>query len=130
MARVRLTTDEQQAWIVSGERDLPEEDRAKLRKGELESQYRMREPGGDDFPQLVELRYSPNSEIRLHSHDEAEIIYILEGEMRINNRKLGPGATLTIPGGVFYGFHAGPEGLRFLNFRPRQDLTFNLPPER
>ena len=26
------------------------------------------------------------------------------------------------------GFHAGPEGLRILNFRPRNDTTFNLPP--
>ena len=48
--------------------------------------------------------------------------------MRINNRTVGPGACLTIPGGVFYGFHAGPEGLRILNFRPRNDTTFNLPP--
>ncbi|MCB2060029.1 MAG: cupin domain-containing protein [Novosphingobium sp.] len=127
MARVRLTTEEQQPWIVSGERNISEEERNKLRRGELTSEYRMREPGGDDFPQLVELRYQPDSEIRLHSHDEDEIIYVLEGAMRINNRIVGPGACLTIPGGVFYGFHAGPEGLRILNFRPRNDTTFNLP---
>lgn len=127
MARVRLTTEEQQPWIVSGERNISDEERDKLRQGELTSEYRMREPGGDDFPQLVELRYQPDSEIRLHSHDEDEIIYILEGSMRINNRTVGPGSCLTIPGGVFYGFHAGPEGLRILNFRPRNDTTFNLP---
>lgn len=129
MARVRLTTEEQQPWIVSGERNISEEERDKLRQGELTSEYRMREPGGDDFPQLVELRYRPDSEIRLHSHDEDEIIYVLEGSMRINNRTAGPGSCLTIPGGVFYGFHAGPDGLRILNFRPRNDTTFNLPKE-
>ena len=128
MARVRLTTEEQQPWIVSGERNISDEERDKLRQGELTSEYRMREPGGEDFPQLVELRYQPDAEIRLHSHDEDEIIYVLEGGMRINNRTVGPGACLTIPGGVFYGFHAGPEGLRILNFRPRNDTTFNLPP--
>lgn len=127
MARVRLTTEEQQEWIVSGERSLDDDERAKLRKGELTSEYRMREPGGDDFPQLVELRYRPDAEIRLHSHDEDEIIYVLEGEMRISNRVVGRGGCLTIPGGVFYGFHAGPKGLRILNFRPRQDTTFHLP---
>ncbi|MCB2073791.1 MAG: cupin domain-containing protein [Novosphingobium sp.] len=128
MARVRLTTEDQQSWIVSGERNISEDERGKLRSGELTSEYRLREPGSDDFPQLVELRYQPDSEIRLHSHDEDEIIYVLEGAMRINNRTVGPGACLTIPGGVFYGFHAGPEGLRILNFRPRNDTTFNLPP--
>lgn len=112
MARVRLTTEDQQEWIVSGERDLDEEERGKLRHGELTSAYRLREPGDADSPQLVELRYEPDAEIRVHSHDEDEIIYVLSGEMRINNRKLGPGATLTVPGGVFYGFRAGPEGLR------------------
>ncbi len=128
MARVRLTTEDQQSWTVSGERDLDEGERAKLRQGELTSAYRMREPGDASSPQLVELRYEPDAEIRVHSHDEDEIIYVLSGEMRINNRKFGPGATLTVPGGVFYGFHAGPEGLRILNFRPRIDTSFNLPP--
>jgi len=130
MAKVRLTTEEQQPWIVSGERSISDEERGKLRRGELTSSFRMREPGSASSPQLVELRYEPDAEIRLHSHDEDEIIYVLEGAMRINNRTVGPGACLTIPGGVFYGFHAGPEGLKILNFRPREDTTFNLPPNQ
>jgi len=128
MAKVRLTTHDQQDWIVSGERDLDHAERAKLRQGELTSAYRMREPGDADSPQLVELRYEPDAEIRVHSHDEDEIVYVLSGEMRINNRVVGPGATLTVPGGVFYGFRAGPMGLTILNFRPRPDASFNLPP--
>ncbi len=128
MAKVRLTTEEKLPWIISGERNLPDEERGKLREGELQSAYRVREPGSEAHPQLVELRYEPDSEIRVHSHDEDEIIYVLGGAMRINNRVLGPGATLTIPGGTFYGFHAGKDGLSILNFRPRADTTFNLPP--
>lgn len=128
MARVRLTTDDQQDWVVSGQRSLSEEERGKLREGELQSEFRIREPGSEENPQLVELRYTPDSEIRLHSHDEDEIIYVLDGTMRINNRSVGPGACLTIPGGTFYGFHAGSDGLRILNFRPRTDESFNLPP--
>ncbi|MGE3690784.1 MAG: cupin domain-containing protein [Novosphingobium sp.] len=127
MNRVRVTTQDRQEWIVSGERDLGAAERAKLRQGELTSAYRMREPGGDKSPQLVELRYEADAEIRIHSHDEDEIIYVLSGEMRIGNRKLGPGATLTVPGGVFYGFRAGPKGLTILNFRPCADASFNLP---
>lgn len=127
MARVRLTTEDQQPWIRSDNSDWEEVEHDKLGEGELSTQYRMREPGSEAHPQLVELRYEPNAEISIHSHDEDEIMYVLEGEMRINNRSVGPGACLTIPGGVFYGFHAGPNGLRILNFRPREDLTFNLP---
>jgi len=130
MARVRLTTEEQQPWVVSGERSISDDERDKLRQGELTSEFRIREPGSDHNPQLVELRYQPDAEIRLHSHDEDEIVYVLDGTMRINNRTVGAGACLTIPGGVFYGFHAGPEGLRILNFRAREDTTFNLPPQQ
>jgi quercetin dioxygenase-like cupin family protein len=130
MARVRLTTEDQQPWIVSGDRRLSDEERGKLREGELRSEFRIREPGSAEHPQLVELRYAPDSEISLHAHDEDEILYVLEGEMRINNRSVGPGACLTIPGGVFYGFRAGPQGLKILNFRPREDGTFHLPPAR
>lgn len=130
MVRVRLTTEDQQDWIVSGQRSIDDDERSKLQQGELTSEFRMREPGGADFPQLVELRYQPNAEIQIHSHDEDEIIYVLKGSMRIGNRIVGPGSTLTVPGGVFYGFHAGPDGLKILNFRPREDTTFNLPPEQ
>lgn len=130
MARVRLTTEDQQEWVVSGKRDLSDDERGKLRDGELRSEFRIREPGNADHPQLVELRYAPDSEISIHSHDEDEIIYVLEGEMRINNRAIGPGACLTIPGKTFYGFRAGPLGLKILNFRPREDSTFNLPPAK
>jgi quercetin dioxygenase-like cupin family protein len=130
MAKVRLTTAEKAEWIVSGERKLDAGERAKLRSGELTSSYSIREPGDAASPQLVELTYEPNAEIRTHCHDEDEIIYVLSGAMRIGARTVGPGACLTVPGGVFYGFHAGPEGLHILNFRARPDSSFHLPPEK
>src|SRR5579862_6123317 len=115
MVKVRLTTSEQCQWVVSGHRDITEDERATLRKGEITSEFKIRENGSDQTPQLVELRYQPNAEIQVHSHDEEEIIYVLEGSMRINNRMVGPGACLYIAGRTFYGFHAGPEGLHILN---------------
>ena len=130
MPRVRLTTQDQQPWVVSGQRSLSDEERGKLRQGELTSEFRIREPGSGEHPQLVELRYQPGAEISIHSHDEDEILYVLDGEMRINNRSVGPGACLTIPGGTFYGFRAGPQGLRILNFRPCEDSSFHLPTEQ
>jgi quercetin dioxygenase-like cupin family protein len=128
MAKVRLTTGEEQDWIVSGERQRDAAERARMTQGELTSSYRIREPGGPASPQLVELRYQPDAEIQTHCHDEDEIIYVLSGAMVIGARTVGPGACLTVPGGVFYGFRAGPEGLAILNFRARPDGSFHLPP--
>jgi quercetin dioxygenase-like cupin family protein len=130
MAKVRLTTADQQDWIVSGERKLDDAERSKLKQGELTSSYRIREPGDASSPQLVELRYEPGAEIQTHCHDEDEIIYVLSGAMVIGARTVGPGACLTVPGGVFYGFQAGPEGLAILNFRARPDGSFHLPPKQ
>ena len=130
MPKVRVTANDEQPWTVSGDRPIDDDERAKLRQGELTSAFRIREPGSEGAPQLVELRYEPGAEIRTHAHDEDEIIYVLDGAMRVGARTLGPGACLTIAGGVFYGFHAGDEGLRILNFRARADASFHLPPTR
>jgi mannose-6-phosphate isomerase-like protein (cupin superfamily) len=130
MGKVRLTTGDQQEWILSGERQLDDAERGKLRQGELTSSYRIREPGDAASPQLVELTYEPGAEIQTHCHDEDEIIYVLSGAMVIGARTVGPGACLTVPGKTFYGFHAGPEGLHLLNFRARPDGSFHLPPEK
>ncbi len=127
MTKVHLTTADQCPWVVSGQRNLSDTERADLRQGELTSEYKVREGGSGGMPQLVELRYQPGAEIQVHSHDEDEIMYILEGSMRINNRTVGPGGCLYIAGGTFYGFHAGADGLHILNFRPRADTTFKLP---
>jgi hypothetical protein len=35
------------------------------------------------------------------------------------------GSSAMFPGKTLYGFSAGPEGLRFLNFRARRDATFH-----
>jgi mannose-6-phosphate isomerase-like protein (cupin superfamily) len=128
MAKVRLTTGDQQVWIVSGEHDMDEAERSKLKQGELTTSYRIREPGDEASPQLVELTYQPDAEIQTHCHDEDEIIYVLSGAMLIGARTVGPGACLTVPGRTFYGFRAGPEGLHILNFRARPDTSFHLPP--
>jgi quercetin dioxygenase-like cupin family protein len=127
MAKVRLTTSEQCPWMTMSNAPPTDETRAKLDAGELSSEFKVREAGSEATPQLVELRYQPNAEIRLHAHDEDEIIYVLEGAMLLNSRVVGPGACLYIAGHTFYGFHAGPDGLHILNFRPRNDTTYHLP---
>jgi hypothetical protein len=43
---------------------------------------------------------------------------------------VGPGTSIYIDGGTFYGFTAGEHGVHFLNFRSHLDNTFHLPGKR
>jgi hypothetical protein len=52
-----------------------------------------------------------------HSHSEDEIIFVTAGAIRLGNRIYGPGTALAIAANVKYGFHSGPDGLQFINFR-------------
>lgn len=123
MARVRVRTRKPEDFRMISDL-VPPEDRKKFSETELNSRIRFIEQGDEKSLQLLELDYLPNAAIDIHAHREDEIIYVVAGEMHIGNRMLGPGATVFIAGHTLYGFKAGPEGLRMLNFRPRSDLTF------
>lgn len=79
---------------------------------------------GVGSPQLFEARIAPDEEISLHAHAEDEIIYILEGELQIGRKRLGPGASVFVAGNTLYGFRSGAAGVRFLNFRARGNTSF------
>ena len=130
MAKVRIRTGEELEWKTSGIRADNEAARAILEDGGPASAYRIREPGTDMDPQLVELRFHAGEVVELHCHDEPEIMYILKGSMKLGSRTVGPGASITIAGGTFYGFTAGPQGVHFLNFRSHLDNSFHLPGKR
>jgi hypothetical protein len=61
--------------------------------------------------------YVGGNPVAVHSHSEDEIIFVRDGELRVGNRAYGPGAALAIAANTKYGFHAGPAGLSFVNFR-------------
>jgi mannose-6-phosphate isomerase-like protein (cupin superfamily) len=130
MVKVRITTPEQHPWQVSGERVESELSHVIMEDGGPASAYKIREPGTDVAPQLVELRFHPGEVVELHCHDEDEIMYILDGTMELGNRSVGPGGCIYVGGGVFYTFTAGPEGVHFLNFRSHIDNSFHLPNRR
>jgi hypothetical protein len=69
-------------------------------------------------PSLVSTRYAPNAAVGLHCHDAAQIILVVEGELRQGNRVVKEGQGYYTPAGSFYGFTAGPQGVRTLEFRP------------
>lgn len=61
--------------------------------------------------------YVPDSHTPLHSHSEDEVIFILDGAMRLGAKLYGPGSAVAIHANTKYKFDAGPEGLSFVNFR-------------
>jgi hypothetical protein len=54
----------------------------------------------------------------VHSHSEDEVIFVTDGHMRLGNRLYGAGTALAIAAETFYSFAVGPDGLKFVNFRP------------
>jgi len=60
---------------------------------------------------------TPDSETVLHSHSEDEIIFVRKGGIRLGNKLYPAGPALFIAAYTKYGFHSGPEGLGFVNFR-------------
>ncbi len=67
-----------------------------------------------------------DAEAGIHSHSEHEIIFVLEGEMRLGARLYGPGTALAIAADTLYSFTPGPSGLHFANFRAAKpgDIRF------
>src|SRR5687768_3614450 len=88
---------------------------------ELRHEDRLHHPGENGTLRLHEIKLPPDSTIAPHSHDSDEIIYVVAGELVLGARRLGPGASVFIPGGTLYAVRSGPDGLEFLNFRARPD---------
>jgi uncharacterized cupin superfamily protein len=74
--------------------------------------------------QLFEIFLEPGLEISTHAHADDEIVVVTEGELQIGRRVCGPGSSFFIPGDTLYGFRAGTEGCRYLNFRAQADSTY------
>ncbi len=97
---------------------------AKMSPAERDADVRLLHTGDGNGLQLFEASIAPDAEISLHAHAEDEIIYILEGELLIGRKRLGPGASAFIAGNTLYGFRSGTAGVRFLNFRGRGNTSF------
>jgi len=123
MARIEFSGPEVQPFRRVGD-FVTDEMAVKLAPGELESEVRSHHPGADDRLQMFEVKAAAGAEFNAHSHDEDEIILVVEGELHAGSQVVGPGGSMYVPGGTVYAFRAGPEGLRFFNFRPRLDATY------
>jgi uncharacterized cupin superfamily protein len=64
-----------------------------------------------------------------HSHSEDEILYVLDGEIRVGTALLEPDMGAAISGNEIYGFRSGDRGFRFLNYR-RDVSTYRSPAQK
>ena len=128
MAKIIFIHPEEQNFIRTADLLVGERNaaiRATLSEAEQESTaVWFRHPGSDSELQLFEVRLEPNSVAAPHAHASDEIMVVVDGEMWFGAQRCGPGTSVYIPGNTLYGFRAGPNGARFMNFRPRRDGTY------
>lgn len=123
MARVRIHDATDQDWHLIREW-TSDEIAGQISELELASSIREHARGSESTLQLFEVKFLPGTLVDIHAHDEEEIMYVVEGEMLVGERSLRAGSSVYIAGSTLYSFRAGPNGLRVLNFRPRQDATY------
>jgi quercetin dioxygenase-like cupin family protein len=126
MAKVRIIAAEDSPFVQARDQVDPREYAPGSPKAEeiIASQVRYHHPGSDRELQMFEVEMTPNSEVKSHAHTEDEIIVVVEGELRVGKQTLRAGSSVYVPGETLYGFKVGPSGVRYLNFRPRQDRTY------
>jgi quercetin dioxygenase-like cupin family protein len=126
MKRIRIVAADDSPFIRA--RDRTDRDRSRpggATQAEIDATlYRSHHPGSATSPQLFEIRIEPNCEVQRHAHSEDEIIAVIEGEIHVGSTVLRAGSSLAIDAYTLYGFRTGPDGVRFLNFRPRADSVY------
>lgn len=103
---------------------LAPEKLAKLTNGEADGYTRRFFPESDEILQGFEVELGPDAEIGPHAHSAAEIILVLQGSIQLGARVATAGDAVYVAANTLYGFHAGPEGCRFFNFRADVDTSY------
>jgi hypothetical protein len=125
MGEIRFASPEDTPQIIPNDvvSGLTEEQAMAYSDGSQNVLVRRYHPGSDTELQMFEVTMRPNDVAPVHAHEESEIIYVTAGELRFGRRVLRAGSSVFITGRTLYKFEAGAEGVTFLNFRPRQDLS-------
>ena len=66
----------------------------------------------------------PDTVVHSHAHLCDEIFYVIAGQLILGSRVLEPGSSVFIPGLTLYSFRTGPDGVHFVNFRPRSGAAY------
>ena len=76
--------------------------------------FQQQGPGGFS---LVSIEFAPGYTLPRHSHSSDCLYYIIEGSIVMGRRELGPGDGFFLPAEQPYAYHAGPDGVKLLEFR-------------
>ena len=104
---------------------VPQEFLNLLSESDREAQIAMHFTGQGGLA-LMEIIEDPNGSATLHSHDQEEIFYVLEGELLFGKRVCKAGDSINIKAGTQYTFKTGAQGCRYLKFTASADNSFNL----
>jgi hypothetical protein len=66
---------------------------------------------------LVTVEFEPGFLVARHSHTSDCLYYIVEGDIALGRRVLGPGDGFFLPADHPYGYRVGPRGVKLLEFR-------------
>ena len=106
MSKIVITNVEEAPWVRESQNDAGRKTGVQV-VGEVQEGMRA-------FIMNVAADY----ETEVHSHSQDEVIVVVEGELRMGNRVLGPNSILLIPKDIQYRLGAGKDGARFINVRP------------
>ena len=126
MGTVRVADVKEIEWEGS-DQEKAEAIRARgiiLSPEELAGKSREHHHGSETEPELFEVQFPPNTVVNPHAHLYDEIIYVVAGQLILGSRIVEPGSSVFIAGQTLYSFRAGPEGVHFMNFRPRSGASY------
>jgi quercetin dioxygenase-like cupin family protein len=106
------------------ETPISPEEMEKLQAGaRLTVPFRQQGPGGFS---LVTIDFAPGYMLPRHSHSSDCLYYIVDGSIVMGQRELGPGDGFFLPAEQPYAYHAGPEGVKLLEFRHDTDFDMKV----
>ena len=106
MSKIVITNVEEAPWVRESQNDAGRKTGVQV-VGEVQEGMRA-----------FIMNVAPDYETEVHSHSQDEVIVVVEGELRMGNRVLGPNSILLIPKDIQYRLGAGKDGARFINVRP------------
>lgn len=123
MGTITIRTAEDTSFVRTAD-TATEEMRMRYGEGELASSNRRILPVGDEGLQLFEVELPPGTRIQPHAHSSSEIIVVTGGEIIVGIQRCPLGTTVYVDADTLYSFRAGPDGCRFLNFRPTATVQY------
>ena len=106
MSSIAITNVDEAPWLAKN-----------VKKGHTTGAQIVGEAAKDGICVFI-MNFEPGFETALHSHSEDEVMYVVEGELRMGEEVLGPQSILLIRKNSEYKFSVGDKGVRFLNIRP------------